>query len=226
MLDVVDLGTKHGNAMTTFLKRAGVTVLPHKQVLSFSRTNCRGYERPEAEAYRKEVEAKQFQFATLDLSQPAQLAELPEASVYLAWHLLEHLPNATAAYWLIWRALSQAKQLAWFRLPSFEQDRRGEGALRPLGLRFSWTNWRGHPNPYLVADCQQAVADWQKQNPERKCKVVTKPAGYIYNTDDRQVVPIGAPVDTNFYNKTLGPKPKGVLFAPPLVSEWDIVVRF
>ena len=43
---------------------------------------------------------------------------------------------------------------------------------------------------------------------------------------DHRVVPIDAPVDTNKYEPALGLKPLSVVFKKPIVSEWEVVVRF
>lgn len=224
--DVVDLGTKRGEAIRHFLAMAGKTMLPATTVSAYKAARCVGYERPEAEAYRAKVEALGYRFQVGDLTLAETLQSLPTAEVYLAWHVLEHLPNKEFSTAVVQVALSKACRLAWFRLPSFEPDEQtGEGVLRKLGLRFTWTFWLGHPTAWLISDCRAAIKDWAKLNPDRKFDLVVKPAGYIKSTDDRRVVPISAPVDTNYYQPEFGPKPAAA-FKPAIVSEWEVVVKF
>lgn len=226
-MNVIDLGTKHGNAIDEFRKRAGATVLPAEEVRRFAPATCRGYERIEAEAYRPIVEAKGYQFAIANLADVTDLTRLPEAEVYLAWHVLEHLPNKACADLAVRAALTRARRLAWFRLPSFEPDtKQGEGALRQHGLRFSWTLWTGHPTAWLVEDCVNSIRGWQEENLGRTLELIVKPAAYVKHTDDWRVVPVNAPIDTNHYEPHLGPKPKRIRFNPFLVSEWEVIARF
>lgn len=226
-MKIVDLGTKHGEAISHFRSKAGLTVLPRKEVARCVPGQCVGYERPEAASYRKKVESRGYQFELADLSVQSNLATLPESSIYLAWHVLEHLPDKMCADRVVQTALDKAKRLAWFRLPSFEQDDdQGEGVLRKLGLRFSWTYWAGHPTAWLVSDCVASITTWEIKNPDRPFELIVKPAGYIKSTDDKRVVPISAPIDTNYYSPKLGAKPKGVAFKPFIVSEWEVIVRF
>jgi hypothetical protein len=105
-------------------------------------------------------------------------------------------------------------------MPSFEQDARGEGPLRELGLRFSWTDWKGHPTPYRLADAARVVESAGSLAREYKVK---RGAALIASTRDPRVVPVGAPVDTVRYSHGLGPKPD-VAFDPPLVGQWEFLI--
>jgi hypothetical protein len=152
---------------------------------------------------------------------------LPKAKAYLAWHVLEHLTDKDCAGRVVHAALTQAERIAWFRLPSFEQDcERGEGALRRHGLRFSWTRWSGHPTAWLVSDCKESIDTWKLRYPTRVFDVIVKPAAYIRDTDHRRVLPVGAAVDADIYHESFGAKPPRIVFDPPLVSEWEVVVKF
>ena len=233
--DVVDLGTKHGNAIQTFLRlvqnRDNKKVLRVLSELNFDPSKiqknlCLGVERPEAESYRNIVEKKGYKFLTLDLSSSLALSTLPVSRVYLLWHFLEHLPDKESSKQAVQSALSQSTGLVWCRLPSFQQDdQTGEGALRKLGLRFSWTHWRGHTSFWLVEDCVNAINEWGLQNPKRKYDILVKPCDYIKDTADKRVVPIGAPIDTNEYARSQGPK-SFKTFQPKLAAAWEVIVRF
>jgi hypothetical protein len=225
--DVVDLGTKHGGALAEFLKRGNISLKDAKLFKSLSPSRCIGYEAPTMEKYRSKVESKGFAFDTADLATDEAIASLPRSQVYLAWHFLEHVPDKSWSSKLVKASLSNASRLAWFRLPSFEQDTAtGEGVLRKHGLRFTWTHWKGHPTHWLVQDCKQAIAEWAEQNPTRIYELEVRPADKIRNVSNPRVVPISAPIDTNNYSVSMGPKPKLPNFNPPIVAAWEVVVRF
>jgi hypothetical protein len=206
--DIVDLGTKHGNAIDEVLK--------NEQLLKPE--NCIGYEL--TEHYRQIVQQKHYQFRCANLADDNVIATLPLAKIYLAWHFLEHMPNKEWARKIVQAALTNAHHMAWFRLPSFQQDDTGEGALRKHGMRYTWTNWRGHPTHWLIEDCQEVI-----EKCDRQYNLTIKPAGYVRSMADSRVVPIDTPTDVTRYHSDLGPKPN-VILTQPIVSEWDVVVRF
>ena len=93
-------------------------------------------------------------------------------------------------------------------------------------MRFTWTNWRGHPSHWLVEDCTDAIEGWAKDVPQRAYDLTVKPAGFIKNMADHRVVPIDTPIDVNKYEPKHGPKPFSVKFKQPIVAEWEVIVRF
>tara|TARA_R110000824_G_scaffold315681_1_gene502828 strand:- start:479 stop:1210 length:732 start_codon:yes stop_codon:yes gene_type:complete len=237
-LDIVDLGTKKGNATIEFLQfskrhlqqRKGKPLpyyLTQEELSSMSIRNCAGYERKEGEKYRKGVEGRGMQFRLADLATDGAIEQLPPAKVYLAWHFLEHVPNKDWSRKLVHASLSNSRWMSWFRLPSFQQDdKTGEGALRKHGMRFTWTNWRGHPSHWLVEDCQEAIQSWAETNKDRPYFLDIRPAGYIRAMDDHRVVPIDTEIDVNKYEKKHGPKPLHIKLEQPIVAEWEVIVRF
>lgn len=226
--DIVDLGTKHGNAIDEFLKKGGEYLKRRELMRRIQRGRCVGYERPQAEKYRKIVEGKGFQFRVADLANDEEIAKLPMAEIYLAWHFLEHVPNKDWSRKLVRASLTNARHMAWFRLPSFQQDKdTGEGVLKEHGMRFTWTNWKGHPSHWLVEDCLDAITEWSMDvGPYRTFDTMVKPAGYIKSMSDHRVVPIDTPIDVNKYEPKYGPKPLDVVFKKPIVAEWEVIVRF
>ena len=225
--DVVDLGTKHGNAMLEFFRNGRHNLHDEALEKRLRRNRCVGYERPQAEDYRSTVEKKGFQFRVANLADDAAIAALPESEIYLAWHFLEHVPNKDWAHKLVKASLTNSRRLAWFRLPSFEQDElTGEGFLKKHGMRFTWTNWLGHPTHWLVRDCTNAIKEWTKEFPEREIDMTIRPADRINSMRNSRVVPIDTPVDVNKYEVKHGPKPLGVRFTVPVIAAWEVTVRF
>jgi len=237
-LDIVDLGTKKGGATIEFLqfshrhlKQSKNNPMPYyltkEELDSIRMGKCVGYERAEGEKYRKDVENRKMQFRIADLATDGAIEELPSAKVYLAWHFLEHVPNKDWSRKLVHASLTNSRWMSWFRLPSFQQDdETGEGVLRKHGMRFTWTNWRGHPSHWLVEDCQEAIYSWGEENQDRPYRLSVRPAGYIRGMDDHRVVPIDTEIDVNKYEKKHGPKPLHVKFKKPIVAEWEVIVRF
>jgi len=228
--DLVDLGTKKGNAIYEFLSRAGASLsgsLPPLPIRDLVKSKCVGYERKQGEVYRKEVESRGYKFRIANLATEDAIAALPTAKVYLAWHFLEHVPNKDWSDKLVKASLTNASWVAWFRLPSFQQDfQTGEGVLREHGMRFTWTNWRGHPSHWLVEDCTKSILEWSKGKPDREFDLVVKPAGYIKSMNDHRVVPIDTPIDVNEYKPHHGKRPLDVKFKRPIIAEWEVIVRF
>ena len=215
--DIVDLGTKKGNAIQEFLVKAGKTVLPASTISAMKPENCIGFERSEGSQYRSDVEGKGYKFDILDLNELSDKFSFPSASVYLAWHILEHLKDKSVAAQVTRLAFKAAKVLAWFRLPSFQPDDvTGEGVLAKHDLRFTWTNWHGHPTPWLVEDACDAIKHAGGSN------IKVKPADYITSVSDKRVVPVDAPVDTVKYTPSLGEKPD-ISFDRPIVAAWDVI---
>lgn len=234
--DVVDLGTKRANAIQAFFRIAHRHCSNKGKFNPFSgleyslkaaqQKNSIGYERPEAASYKKDVEAKGFKFGLLDLSVASDIEKLPVGSFYTAWHFLEHLPNKETAKLVVHTALSRARKMLWCRLPSFEQDdATGEGVLRKLGLRFTWTHWEGHPCHWLVSDCVAAMESWRQENPDRPFDVIIKPSAYMESTEDPRIVPIDTPIDTTKYEAKFGKKPSKT-FDTKVISEWEVIARF
>lgn len=216
MIHVVDLGTKQANALDALFSSKQTDV----STAGLARANCLGIDLQDK--YKAVVENKGYQFQQADLSNTNIVSQLPKANGYLSWHFLEHLPSKEAANNIIAEILSKATDFVWFKLPSFEQSEiNGEGVLRKLGLRFTWTHWRGHTCAWTLDDHLAALANYK----ERKFTTYSKPSGLIRTTDSPLVVPIDSPIDTLKYSKSLGAKPS-VSFEDPIISEWTCIIKF
>lgn len=233
--DVVDLGAKKGNAAFTFLgllnrkdtdkRKPPVLRSPDFSPKLFNKDRVICFDKSDSVTYKNTINSRGYTSVNSDLSDDQEISNLPKAKVYLAWHFLEHLPNKEVASKVVKQSLSNATSIAWFRLPSFEQDNLGELPLREMGLRFTWTNWKGHPCHWLLSDCLESISDWADNNKLKEYQLTVKCCDYIKSTSDSRVVPISAPVDTNKYSEEMGSKPI-VSFKPPLVAAWDVIVRF
>lgn len=227
---VVDLGSKKGNAAAEFLKLISKSESSRLEPLRGDRFVASNYppdqvmcyDKSTLEEYENSAKKRGYSFESVDLASDEVLEKLPESKVYLAWHFLEHLPNKEWSAKVVKAALSKSKYLAWFRLPSFQQDSKGELPLKELGLRFTWTNWSGHPSHWLVEDCLNAIKEWQAES-GREVDLKVKAADYIASTHDKRVVPINSPIDTTVYEAVLGRRTFRE-FKPKLIAAWDILV--
>jgi len=146
----------------------------------------------------------------------SEYESLPIADYYLAFDFLEHLPSKEYADSIVKLMATRSTVAVWLRMPSFEPDFvSGEGVLRLSDLRFSWTNWTGHPTPYLVSQAVGALFPFMS-------KVVVCPSKLVHSTEDDRIVPIDSPIDTVSYHKSLGNK-INIAFSPPLVRAWDVI---
>lgn len=217
MIDIVDLGTKQGGALDGFFHPKQKVNFDAKK---FKRTNCLGIDINSN--YEKAVKSKGYMFEAMNLASPEVIANLPKARGYLLWHFLEHLPSKEIATEVVQKVMEQSQEFVWFKLPNFDQDHKtGEGALRKLGLRFTWTDWKGHPCHWLLKDNLDAI---EKSKADRY-KLQYAAAKTIASTSDSRVVPINAPTDTVEYKEELGTKFTTMLM-PSVVAEWDVFVYF
>lgn len=214
ILDVVDLGTKKGSAISNFLKKG-----PHyfgRLATGLNPKKCLGVDiNPK---WRRTVTRQGYQFAEKNLADEEELESLPVAKFYLAWDFLEHLPDHVWAEKVLLSMVDKSLHGVWVVIPNFDQDETGERALKKLGLRFAWTKWLGHPNHWTLHQVSRSL----QKLPER-CTWKIRPAKKINHTRHPDVVPLGAPVDSVKYSKEMGNKPL-VALNPAVIGQWHIVV--
>jgi hypothetical protein len=218
---VVDLGTKKGSAIHEFL--SGARKYWGKELMeSIKHSDCLGLDRDEK--YRDAVEGRGYQFKTMTLD-AANLDNLPFASFYLAWDFLEHLPSVEFAKKVFEAMVVKSVRGVWLRMPSFETDTiSGEGVLRQLGLQFAWSTYHGHTARVLLRDITSSLYSlFDARRFKHSLHVV--PMRRITSTSHEEIVPLGAPVDTVLYDRSLGPKPTVNFGSNPLFGQWDLIIK-
>ncbi len=220
-LRVVDVGTKLGNALGEFIRRGG-PVFGDPTIASIQPGECLGVDRQPR--FEQDLTRRGYQFSCVDLTQTYVMAALPEADYYLAWDFLEHLPSEAWSASLLQVMLAKARKGVWLRMPSFEQDGTGCQALEVLGLRFTWTNWTGHTSHFTLAQAAQAIEEYKKLAKHPELHVSVRPGKRVQASDDPCVVPLEAPKDTVKYDISLGHKTV-VNFNPPLVAQWEVIIK-
>lgn len=219
-LKVIDLGCKLGNSLAEFIRRGSMYY--GELVRAIQPGECLGIDMQAR--YQRDLVERGFNFLAVDITAEGALEQLPEADYYLAWDFLEHLPTKEWASAVIQTMLHKARKGVWIRMPSFEQDEStGEGALKKLGLRFTWTNCHGHKCPLLVEDVVRTLNDYKSQTGRNSIALKLRPGKRVRATDDPCVVPVDSPMDTTEYRANLGPKPVKDL-ETHLVSQWEVVI--
>jgi hypothetical protein len=207
---VVDLGTKKGSAIGVFLKRGAMYY--GNEIRKIKPGDCVGIDL--ADKYRETVEKRGFQFQAKDVLE----AQWHKADYYLAWDFLEHLPSISESKKVLGNMLAYAGKGVWLKMPSFEQDDTGEGQLKKHGLRFTWTNWHGHPSAFCLNHAYRTIDECKRvKNVKHKTQRI------IRDSSDKFVVPIDAPVDVTEYKPEYGKKPK-VKFDPPVIGCHELIV--
>ena len=213
-MKVVDLGTRIGSTLMSFLHRGGKFFPSHRDFISkVQPSDCMGVDKEET--CRSDLESLGASFKCWDLSDAASLAELPEADFYLASKVLHHLPSGEEMDNLARVMLEKARLGVWFRLLSFEVDEQtGEGVLLAEDLRFGWSK---KYSPYLCKDVVSIV-------PRDLFNLELNPARRIRHTNDIRVLPVSADDNKEEYEDVMGHKPQ-IRLAPPVVAEWDLFIE-
>ena len=212
-MTIVDLGTKFGKSISTFLMRSPTFFPTHVQ--SSTEIECVGVDKDDI--YRGDIEGMGHSFLCGDVCDAVFRESLPKADFYLVCNILHHLASRDVADEVIRYALRAAELGVWFRVKSFEEDAvNGEGILMAQELRFCWS--REHSS-YSVSEISALV---RETLPEASIRV--EPAKRIRHTKDKRVVPADTKTDAFFYDVAMGPKVYMEL-PKPVVCEWDIFVE-
>ncbi len=132
-----------------------------------------------------------------------------------AMDFLEHLPDAATAASVLEKFGQVARHFLFIRHPSFEE----KDYLTSLGLKFSWSDWSGHPNMMLMDDYRSLFRRFGWTD------YAIYPRNLVVDSMDEHMVPLSAPIDTIIYDpNVLAPKPL-IVFDRPIFGQYDIFVR-
>jgi hypothetical protein len=68
---------------------------------------------------------------------------------------LEHIPDLKTVNFIIWRAVSIAREFVFIRQPYFDAD----PYLFQLQLKFFWSDWEGHPNRMTTIEFHNIIKE-------------------------------------------------------------------
>lgn len=122
--------------------------------------------------------------------------QLPKCKYITSLHVLEHLNNKEEALNVIKLYLKTAFDFMYFSIPNFDDDK----YLESLGLKFSWSYYSGHKNKITTDIFKDIICNKLKLTAKFGKSILVK------NSFDKEILPISAPIDTLFYDESLGKK--------------------
>jgi hypothetical protein len=213
---LVDIGSKIGGSAEKYRRRLSASEFPvsnaaAQHVLTIERSP----------GYRAALRRLGFDVIIGDIMKILDDGLLPSGDVFMASHILEHLPTLEDSQRLLAAMVQQAKHGVWLKLPSFEQDDTGEGRLKKHNLRFNWTSWSCHRTAFCLEHVREVLRNCNRPHICHELASITLPDNKHYN-----IVPNLDQKDLGRYNAAEhGPK-HYVKFNPPIVGEWDVRIIF
>lgn len=212
-MKVIDIGTKQGASIITFLHKVKTFFPSYDEPLVTS--DCVGVELDED--FEHDITGQEIFFMCGDILDPTFRATLPEPDFFLVCNVLHHLPDRNAIEELLGYVLATARYGVWFRLKSFEtDDESGEGILLKHGLRFSWSE---NYTPYYCSEVFQFI---RERFPQASIRI--EPGKRIRHTNDKRVVPRDAVSSSFYYEPTMGVKSHTSL-DKAVVCDWDVFIE-
>lgn len=133
-------------------------------------------------------------------------------------HFLEHLSSMAEARAMIAKAISVARDFVLIRQPWFDAD----GELFQLGLKYYWSDWRGHTNRMLTLDFLSILRDELHAQRVRRFRIAAK--GEVRDSRHPAVLPLSASVDQHHYQEALHGKKEKQRFRFRAFEETVIVI--
>ena len=212
-MKVIDIGTKQGISIATFLRKVNKFFPSYEH--SLSAKDCLGIDVDEL--YRHDLEGQGFSFTCGDITDSTFRGTLPSPEFFLVCNILHHFPSRRIVEELLLYVLDRAQYGVWFRLKSFETDNEnGEGVLLEHGLRFSWSE------NHITYSCVEVFQVIRECCPKATIRI--EPGKFIRHTKDTRVVPKETTSNAFYYDASMGPK-EHISLSKPVVCDWDIFVE-
>jgi len=212
-MKVIDVGTKHGVSIATFMRKVKDFFPSYNQPIVAA--DCTGVD--EDAGFRCDVEGQKFSFPQGNMLDAGFRDSLAAPDFFLVCNILHHLPDRLSVEELLGYVLDTAQHGVWFRLKSFETDTEsGEGVLSKYGLRFSWSE------NYTRYNCVEVFQFIRERCPKATIRI--EPGKRIRHTSDKRVVPIDTSSKSFYYKPSMGAKEHTVL-PKIVVCDWDIFVE-
>lgn len=124
------------------------------------------------------------------------IEKLPTCKYITSLHVLEHLENEEKVFEVIKTTSKIALDFIYFSIPNFDDDEK----LKDFGLKFSWTSYKGHKTKLTSEKLKNIICDKLNLNAFFGKSILVK------DSYDKEILPLTAPEDTIFYDKSLGIK--------------------
>lgn len=218
MFDIIDLGSKEGGAIGVVRKQlaAGTGKMKFFNVPNAPRKRCLAVDYNDRHIRKLTKAGYTTEKVNLNHEFPTHKTKL-----YLAFHMLEHLSSVERSKEVLLGMLRYATHGVWLRLPSFEQDEKGEGALKPHGLQWYWTTWEHHSSPFQLSHVREVLEKFPQTH---EVRVFAR--NKVSDSSHESVVPFPKKPGQEHgrYKASMGEKPK-LKFEPQLVGEWEVLIR-
>ena len=134
--------------------------------------------------------------------------DLPPDSVrfVVMSHVLERLPSLDAIQRTLDSAARVAKDFLYIQGPYFDAD----DLLSTQGLKFYWSDWRGHPFHLTTWELIALLYDLGLVSYVLQARLP------ITDSSDPAIHPLASPPDQHDYSPEIHPPKPAVVFAPPL----------
>lgn len=113
----------------------------------------------------------------------------------LMFHFLEHLPSFNVAKKCVETALEASDRFIFVCQPWFDSD----GILFDLGLKFYWSDWRGHSNPLSSLQCYRMFSRHLENGD--LARLIIAGSNRILDSSHNAVHPVTAPTDQHEYDE-------------------------
>lgn len=122
-------------------------------------------------------------------------------------HVLEHLGSRVDVSRAIQEAIRISKSFVYIVGPWFESD----DALKSVGVKFNWSDWKCHPTHVKFSDiinaCKDACGRFSVNKPELDCLLFARIP--ILDTSYKAIHPLCSPKNQHNYDPAIHPqKPK------------------
>lgn len=113
-------------------------------------------------------------------------------------HFLEHLSGYRMARKCITAAMAASRDFVLIKFPWFDSD----GYLFDKGLKFFWSDWRGHDYPMTTLELYRAIRD-----SDLSCRFRFYGRRRVSSSEDLAIHPYKSPFDQHAYKREMhGPK--------------------
>jgi len=140
---------------------------------------------------------------------------LPEKSsrIVTISHVLEHLNSYSDVEKVLHKAIKTATEFVYIDSPCFDFD----DYLEKLGLKFFWSDWKGHKTKYHQKDILHTL----KNTGIDSCDVLVE-TPYVVDSSSECVHPLSSPVDQFNYNKEIHAKKPFCTFPDKIYKSYTV----
>ena len=131
---------------------------------------------------------------------------------------LEHIPDSNTVDLIIWKAVSIAREFVFIRQPYFDVD----PYLFQLGLKFFWSDWKGHPNRMTTLEFHNILKDILNKGAIKRFSFYGRRK--VKNSSDPSIHSIWSPRDQRKWKKSEHPPKQLTRFGFDIFKQLVVVI--